>query len=99
MPAIFIASRTPAATFSTMAGRPMSSGRMTSLIATPTETRGSSEGSTLEGSTEAKIVACGLSTPSVPPDHTSGTCAASSGVRVPLATSTSRKARSARMRV
>jgi hypothetical protein len=77
----------------------MSSGRITSLIATPTETRGSSETGAASGATVAKIVACGLSTPSVPPDQTSGTWAASSGVRVPLVTRTSRNARSARMRV
>lgn len=82
-----------------MAGRPMSSGRITSLMATPTETRGSSVTGAEDGSTVAKIVACGLSTPSVPPDHTSGTWATSSGVRLPRATSTSRNARSARMRV
>ncbi|GAA4506206.1 hypothetical protein GCM10023096_03820 [Nonomuraea ferruginea] len=68
-----MASRTPAATFSTMAGLPMSSGRITSLIATPTDSRGSSDGGADAGSTLAKIVACGLSTPSVPPDQTSGT--------------------------
>lgn len=94
-----MASRTPAATFSTMAGLPMSSGRITSLMATPTLTRGSSVRTAVAGSTVAKIVACGLSTPSVPPDHTRGTCATSSAVRVPFATSTSRKARSARIRV
>ena len=100
MPAAFIASRTPAATFSTMAGRPMSSGRITSLIATPTRhARLVARLGAAAGSAVAKIVACGLSTPSVPPDHTSGTWATSSAVRVPLATSTSRKARSARMRV
>ena len=47
----------------------------------------------------AKIVACGLMTPSVPPDQTIGTCLTSSTERLPLATSTSRKARSAMIRV
>jgi hypothetical protein len=94
-----MASRTPAATVSTIAGRPMSSGRMTSLIATPTDSRGSSEAGAEAGSTVAKTVACGLSTPSVPPDHTSGTPLTSSAVRVPLAASTSRNARSASSRV
>ncbi len=47
----------------------------------------------------AKMVACGLSTPSVPPDQASGICLTSSQLRVPLATRTSRKARSAKRRV
>ena len=79
----------------TIATRPMSSGRSTSLIAKPTVSRGSSEGS---ASVVAKIVACGLITPSVPPDHTIGiwrTCSAGA----PLSTSTSRKARSEMIRV
>ena len=45
------------------------------------------------------IVACGEITPSVPPDHTIGICRTSSMVRLPLAARTSRKARSAMMRV
>ena len=49
--------------------------------------------------TVAKIVACGLITPSVPPDQTIGICLTSSALRLPLATSTSRNARSAMMRV
>ena len=73
----------------------MSSGISTSLIANPTVSLDSSVGS---ASVVAKIVACGLMTPSVPPDHTMGTCATWSAA-APLATSTSRKARSAMMRV
>ena len=76
----------------------MSSGSSCSLIAKPTVSRGSSDGSASSGGTVAKIVACGLITPSVPPDHTIGTCfTASAGA--PLATSTSRNARSAMIRV
>ncbi len=88
-----------------MATRPMSSGISTSLIAKPTVSRGSSvcpsnsDWSADSRSTVAKIVACGLSTPSVPPDHTMGTCLTSSALRVPLSTSTSRNARSAMIRV
>ena len=67
-------------------------------MANPTVSRGSSESSALSAGSVAKIVACGLITPSVPPDHTMGiwrTCSAGA----PLATSTSRKARSAMIRV
>jgi hypothetical protein len=82
-----------------MARRPMSSGANTSLIANPTVSRGSSVGSTCSAGTVAKIVACGLSTPSVPPDQTIGIRAMSSAGRVPRAANTSRKARSAMIRV
>ena len=73
----------------------MSSGCSTSLIAKPTVSRGSSLGS---ASVVAKIVACGEITPSVPPDQTIGTCLTWSA-GAPLATSTSRKARSEMIRV
>ena len=95
IPARSIATFTASATFSIIAVRPMSSGSRTSLIANPTVSRDSSDGS---ASVVAKIVACGLITPSVPPDHTIGisfTFAASA----PFSTSTSRKARSAMIRV
>ncbi len=77
----------------------MSSGASTSLIANPTVSRGSSVASTAPGGRVAKTVACGLSTPSVPPDQTIGTPATSAAPRLPRATSTSRNARSAMIRV
>ena len=76
----------------------MSSGSSTSLIANPTVSRGSSVGSTSVG-TVAKIVACGLITPSVPPDQTIGTSLDLRRRRAPFSTSTSRNARSAMIRV
>ena len=97
-----MATRTAAATFSIMGRRPMSSGSSCPLMAKPTVSRSSSCPSAASGwsaGTVANTVACGEITPSVPPDHTIGTCVACSGVRVPLATSTSRKARSAMIRV
>jgi hypothetical protein len=99
IPARAIASFTPAATFSIMGRRPISSGSNGSLIAKPTVSRGSSVTGAASRGTVAKMVACGESTPSVPPDHTIGTCRTSSIGRVPRATSTSRNARSAMMRV
>ena len=98
MPARSIATRTASATLVTIATRPMSSGASTSLIANPTVRRGSSVGSASLSGTVAKTVACGLITPSVPPDHTIGTWLTWSA-GAPLATSTSRKARSAMIRV
>ncbi len=99
MPARSIATFTAAATFSTMLTRPISSGSSGSLIAKPVVRRGSAfDGSSSATSVVAKMVACGLITPSVPPDQTIGislTLAASA----PRATSASRKARSAMMRV
>ncbi len=77
----------------------MSSGSSFSLIAKPTVSRGSSVRSAWPAGRVAKIVACGLITPSVPPDHTIGTCLTSSALRVPFAASTSRNARSAMIRV
>ena len=73
----------------------MSSGSSTSLIAKPTVNRGSSLGS---ASVVAKMVACGLITPSVPPDQTIGTSFTWSA-GAPFAISTSRNARSAMIRV
>ncbi len=77
----------------------MSSGRICSLIAYPTDRRGSSLGSTEPSGSVAKIVACGARTPSVPPDQTIGICSTSSDDRVPRAMRTSRNARSAMIRV
>ena len=98
MPARSIATFTASATLVIIAVRPMSSGSSCSLIANPTVSRGSSVCSASPSGTVAKIVACGLITPSVPPDHTIGTCRTWSA-GAPFATSTSRKARSAMMRV
>jgi hypothetical protein len=95
MPARSIATFTASATLDTIATRPMSSGSSTSLIAKPTVSRGSSTGS---ASVVAKIVACGLITPSVPPDHTIGICLTWSA-GAPLSMSTSRNARSEMIRV
>ena len=50
-------------------------------------------------SSRANTVACGVRTPSHPPDHTMGTRATSSALRRPCRSSTRRKAWSARMRV
>lgn len=99
MPARSMATLTPAATLPTMAGRPMSSGRICSLIAYPTDRRGSSACGARDASTVAKTVACGEMTPSVPPDQTIGICRISLIGLVPLLARTSRKARSARIRV
>ena len=96
MPARSIATFTASATLVTIATRPMSSGSSTSLIAKPTVSRGSSVGSTRR--CVAKIVACGLITPSVPPDQTIGICLTWSA-GAPFSTSTSRNARSAMIRV
>ncbi len=82
-----------------IAVRPMSSGSSFSLIAKPIVSLGSSLCSASSAGTVAKIVACGLITPSVPPDQTIGTCLTSCTLRVPLAVSTSRNARSAIIRV
>ncbi len=95
MPARSIATFTASATLSIIAVRPISSGSSCSLIAKPTVSRGSSA---VSASVVAKIVAWGLITPSVPPDHTIGTCLTSSA-GAPFSTSTSRNARSAMIRV
>ena len=52
----------------------MSSGSSTSLIAKPTVSRGSSLRTAAVAGTVANMVACGLITPSVPPDQTIGIC-------------------------
>ncbi len=72
MPAFFIARRTPSATFSTIAGRPISSGNIFGLSAVPMTSRGLPAGPVL--ALRANTVACGVITPSQPPDHTIGTC-------------------------
>ncbi len=99
MAARSIATLTAAATLVIIAVRPMSTGSKTSLIANPTVSRGFWVCTASSAGSVAKIVACGPITPSVPPDQTIGTCLTSSALRLPLATSTSRNARSARMRV
>jgi len=99
MPAAAIASLTAAATLVIIAVRPMSSGSSCSLMATPTVRRGSSVCRAFSAGTVAKIVACGLMTPSVPPDQTMGMSPTAAALRLPLAASTSRKARSAMIRV
>ena len=70
MPASFIAAFTASATFSTMAGRPMSSGNSSTLIAVPMASRDFDAGPVLP--LRANTVACGVITPSQPPDHTIG---------------------------
>ena len=99
MPARPMASFTASATLVIMAVRPMSSGCSTSLIANPMDSRGSDVAIADSEGTVAKIVACGLMTPSVPPDQTIGISATAAAPRLPFAVSTSRKARSARIRV
>ncbi len=99
MPARSIATRTASATLVIIAARPISSGSRCSLIAKPTVSRGSSRlGSSSATSVVAKIVACGLITPSVPPDQTIGISFTWSA-GAPRATRASRNARSAMMRV
>ena len=97
MPASRIASFTAAATFSTIAGRPMSSGSSTALIAVPITSRAFEAGPVL--SLRAKTVACGVMTPSQPPDHTIGIWLTAFSSRLPCLSNTRRKAWSARMRV
>ena len=70
MPASFIAAFTASATFSTIASRPMSSGNNSALSAVPIASRDLSAGPVLP--LRANIVACGVMTPSQPPDHTIG---------------------------
>ena len=94
-----MATRTASATFRIISLRPMSSGSSTSLIAYPTVSRGSSLRTAAAAGTVANTVAWGLSTPSVPPDHTIGISRTAAASRVPFATSTSRNARSAMIRV
>jgi hypothetical protein len=99
MPARSMAMRTATATLLIMGTRPISSGSNGSLIANPTVSRGSSVLAAWSAGMVANTVACGDSTPSVPPDQTIGICRTCSGVREPLAPITSRKARSAMIRV
>ena len=72
MPALRMAARTPSATFSTIAGRPISSGKISALIAVPMTSRDLSAGPVL--ALRANTVACGVMTPSQPPDQTIGIC-------------------------
>src|SRR5206468_2820192 len=97
MPAFFIAAFTPSATISTMRGRPMSSGWSSALIAVPITRRALS--AVPFRSFRAKTVACGVMTPSQPPDHTIGIVATSASPRLPCFNSTRRKAWSASRRV
>ncbi len=97
MPASRIAAFTAAATFSTMAGRPMSSGKSSALIAVPIASRDCDGGP--DFAFLANTVACGVMTPSQPPDQTIGMSAISASLRRPRLASTRRNAWSARMRV
>ena len=97
MPASFIAAFTPSATFSTMAGRPISSGNSSTLMAVPIASRDFDAGPVLP--LRANTVACGVITPSQPPDQTIGMFAMSASLRLPCFISTRRNASSARMRV
>ena len=92
-----MAAFTASATFSTMAGRPMSSGSSSTLIAVPIASRDCDVGPVLLF--DANTVACGVMTPSHPPDHTIGIFAMSASLRLPFFNSTRRNASSARMRV
>ena len=97
MPASRIAALTASATFATIAGRPMSSGKSSALIAVPIARRGCEDGPVLP--LRANTVACGVMTPSQPPDQTIGIAAICSSLRLPRLASTRRNAWSARMRV
>ena len=97
MPASRMAACTAAATFSTMAGRPMSSGSSSSLSAVPMASRAADAGPVL--AFLANTVAWGVMTPSQPPDHTIGMFAISASLRLPSLSRTRRYAWSARMRV
>ena len=88
---------TPSATFSTIAGRPISSGNSSALIAVPITSRDLSAGPVLP--LRAKTVACGVMTPSQPPDQTIGICAISASERCRCFMQHARNAWSARMRV
>src|SRR5215831_2310402 len=97
MAASRMAALTACATFSTIAGRPISSGRSSALIAVPIAKRGFDAGPVLPFL--ANTVACGVMTPSQPPDQTIGMVAISASPRLPCLCSVRRKAWSARMRV
>ena len=90
MPASRIAARTASATFSTIAGRPMSSGRISTLIAVPMVSRDLDAGPVL--ALRANTVACGVMTPSQPPDQTIGILAICCSERLPSLRSTARNA-------
>ncbi len=90
MPACCMAAFTPAASFSTMASRPISSGKSSALIAVPITRRDFDAGPI--SPLRANTVACGVITPSQPPDHTMGTFAMSASLRLPSFFSTVRKA-------
>src|SRR5215471_13438599 len=97
MPASRIAALTASATFSTIAGRPISSGKSSALIAVPTARRDFDAAPVLP--LLANTVAWGVITPSQPPDQTIGMAAISASLRLPCFCSARRKAWSARMRV
>ena len=97
MPASRMAARTASATFSTMAGRPISSGKISALIAVPMASRDLFAGPVL--ALRANTVAWGVMMPSQPPDQTIGIFAISASERLPSFFSTARNAWSARMRV
>src|SRR5215472_15125029 len=97
MPALRIAALTASATFSTIAGRPISSGKSSALIAVPTARRDFDAAPVLP--LLANTVACGVITPSQPPDQTIGMAAISASLRLPCFRSARRKAWSARIRV
>jgi hypothetical protein len=90
MAASRIAALTACATFSTIAGRPMSSGKSSALMAVPIVRRDFDAGPVLPFL--AKTVACGVMTPSQPPDHTIGMVAISASLRLPCRCSARRKA-------
>ncbi len=88
MPASAMAARTPAAIFSIMAGRPMSSGKMSSLSAAPMASRDSVARPV--SAVRMNRFTCGQITPSQPPDHTIGMASISAAVRAPAAARTRR---------
>jgi len=90
MAASRIAALTASATFSTIAGRPISSGRSSALIAVPIARRDFDAGPVLPFL--ANTVACGVMTPSQPPDQTIGMVAISASLRLPCFCSVRRKA-------
>ncbi len=90
MPASRMAARTASATFSTMAGRPISSGKISALIAVPMVSRDVFAGPVL--ALRAKTVAWGVMMPSQPPDQTIGIFPISASERLPSFLSTARNA-------
>jgi len=73
-----------------IAGRPMSSGKSSALIAVPIVRRDFDAGPVLPFL--ANTVACGVMTPSQPPDQTIGMVAISASPRLPCRCSVQRKA-------